>query len=312
MGGSGGGGFFSGEVNPEHLAESVRRSEEESEDQSFSTEVSQLLGDVLSQYNDRDTEGIQAILEQVKSELSDELEDTVDLVFGGSVAKHTYIDGLSDIDALVVLKDVHAESAQPEQLIGLFADKLRARYGDSENVVKEGRLSVTLHLKEKSIQLLPAVRDGDRFKIASANGKEWSEIRPKKFAKKLTESNQRLDGKLVPVIKLAKSINSTLPEQRQLSGYHIEAMAINVFKAYDGPKNSREMLKHFFKQAPDYCKRPIRDSTGQSVHVDGSLGSENSIERRVVADAYGRIGRRLENADNARQIQQWKSALGIQ
>ncbi len=39
-------------------------------------------------------------LEVLKSKLSKELDGTFDQFFGGSIAKHTYVDGLSDIDSL--------------------------------------------------------------------------------------------------------------------------------------------------------------------------------------------------------------------
>jgi len=312
MGGSGGGGYFSGSLNPDRLIASVRSAEQEAAGQEFTSQVCGFLAEALSQFNNRDVEGTHSILDKVKQELSEEFEDTVGLMFGGSVAKHTYVDGLSDVDALVVLKEAVVEDDSPVKLLGLFAEKLRARFGRSEDIVKEGQLAVTLKIGEKSIQLLPAMRSGEGFKISTPDGKHWSKINPHKFADKLTSANQALDGKLVPVIKLVKSINSTQPEQRQLTGYHIESMAINVFRGYDGPKNTKDMLQHFFTTAPGHCRKPIKDSTGQSVHVDEYLGEENSTQRLVVADALGRIGRRLANADGARSLEEWRSVLGIE
>ena len=312
MGGSGGGGYFYGSPKPDRLIASVRSAEQQAADQEFTSYVCAFLADALARFNNRDVEGTHAILDKVKQELSEEFEDTVGLMFGGSVAKHTYVDGLSDVDALVVLKETIVEEDTPAKLVKLFAEKLRARFGRAEETVKEGRLAVTLNVEGKLIQLLPAMRSGDGFKISSPDGRDWSRINPRKFADKLTSANQALDGKLVAVIKLVKSINSIQPEQRQLSGYHIESMAINVFKGYSGPRNTKDMLQHFFKTAPEQCRKPIKDSTGQSVHVDEYLGEENSTPRLVVADALGRIGRRLANADGARSLEEWRSVLGLE
>jgi len=313
MGGSGGGGsFFYGKPDPQKLIESVRSAEQRADAQEFTSQVCATLADALAQFNNRDVEGTQRILEKVKQELSDEFDDTVGLVFGGSVAKHTYVDGLSDVDALVILKETMIEGDSPSKLVGLFAEKLRARFGRGEEKVQEGNLAVTLNIDGKSIQLLPAIRSGDAFKIASPDGRTWATINPRKFAEKLASANQALDGKLVPVIKLVKSINSGLPEQRQLTGYHIESLAINVFRGYEGARNTKDMLRYFFDKAPEYCKRLIRDSTGQSVHVDEYLGEENSVQRLVLADALGRIGRRLANADGARSLDEWQSVVGIE
>jgi len=313
MGGGGGsGGYFYGTPEPQKLVQSIRTAEQETADQEFSSYVSTFLADALAQFNTRDAEGTQEILEKVKAELSDEFETTVGLIFGGSVAKHTYVDGLSDVDALVILKAEVIEEDSPAKLVHLFAEKLRARFGKAEGLVKEGALAVTLKIEGKEIQLLPAMRSATGFKIAAPDGRGWASINPQKFAEKLTSTNQALDGKLVPVIKLAKSINSTLPEQRQLSGYHLESLAINVFKGYNGATTTKAMLRYFFENAGEQCKSPIRDSTGQSIHVDGYLGEANSLQRLVVADALGRIGRRLANADGARSLQEWRSILGLE
>jgi hypothetical protein len=115
-----------------------------------------------------------------------------------------------------------------------------------------------------------------------------------------------MDGKLVPCIKLAKAIIATLPEQRQLTGYHTESLAIQVFKDYKGPKTSKAMLRHFFENAPGHVKEPIRDSSGQSVYVDEYLGEANSLGRRIAADALGRIARKIRNADGARSVERWR------
>lgn len=112
-------------------------------------------------------------------------------------------------------------------------------------------------------------------------------------------------------MKLAKAIVSQLPEQQRLSGYHAEALAINVFRGYDGPRTPKAMLRYFFDKAQDHVKSPIKDSTGQSVRVDEYLGPENSLERRIVADALGRVARRLANADGAQSLEMWRQIVGL-
>lgn len=167
-----------------------------------------------------------------------------------------------------------------------------------------------MKLEGKTIQLLPAIKQGDGFKIAASDGKSWANIRPQDFANALTEANKTAGGKLVPTVKLAKAIIANLPEQRRLSGYHVESMAISVFKGYEGPFTPKSMLRHFFEKASTAVREPIRDSTGQSIHVDEYLGPPNSAQRRIVSDALGHIGRKLRNADGARSLDFWKEPLG--
>ena len=79
-----------------------------------------------------------------------------------------------------------------------------------------------------------------------------------------------------------------------------------MFESYGGPQTPKEMLKFYFETASALVKSPIGDSTGQSVHVDGYLGKENSVERRMVSDAFLRVSRRMANADAVSSVQQWR------
>jgi hypothetical protein len=306
--GGGGGGFFSGRVEPDELSRRTRQAQDATENTRFETEVSDMLASELAQYNDRDAQGIQDILQTVENELQDEIEGSVNLVFGGSIARHTYIDGLSDVDALVLLNRSDIAGKGPEQLKKVFASCLRARFG--REAVHVGDLAVSLKIGDTWLQLLPALREGKGFKIAAKDGHSWASIRPRNFARALTKANDRLNGKLVPTIKLAKAIIATLPEQRQLSGYHTESMAINIFREYAGPQTPKAMLRHFFEQAASHVREPIRDSSGQSVHVDEYLGPADSLPRQIRADALGRIARRIKNADGATSVQMWRDVLG--
>lgn len=56
--------------------------------------------------------------------------------------------------------------------------------------------------------------------------------------------------------------------------------------------------------------KPIRDASGQSVHVDEYLGAANSLPRRIVADTLARIGRRIRNADGAKSVERWRELFG--
>ena len=306
MGGSGG-GFFSGRAKPEELARRTRETEENATAAVFETKVGEYLGSELAEYNDRDVETIQSVFQEVKMDLEAEFEGTVDLLYGGSISKHTYVDGLSDVDALVLMDRTELSGQLPGALQRVLAKRLRAKYG--LDAVTVGTLAVTVTHEDKSIQLLPALRDGDKFKIARQDGKGWSSVDPGGFAKALTKANKAMDGKVVPCIKLAKAIIATLPQQRQLTGYHTESLAIQIFKDYNGLRTPKAMVRHFFESAPEHVKQPIRDSSGQSFHVDEYLGEANSLQRRIVADSLGRVARRIRNADGARSLDGWKELI---
>ncbi len=306
MGGSGG-GYFS-DIDPTDQASRIRASEQKEEDAVHETEVNAYLASELTIYNDRDSESVQDMIQKLKNDLKDEVEGTINLLFGGSISKHTYVDGLSDVDALVLFDKKELKSNSPQKLRELLSQILVERYGDKN--VRTGKLAVTVSIKGQEVQLLPAQRMADSFKICSSDGKTWSQIRPQKFAKVLTEVNTKNGGKVVPTIKLAKAIIKTLPEKQQLSGYHIESMAVEIFKSYNGSMTPKAMITHFFEQASSVAKYPIKDSTGQSVHVDDYLGSTNSTQRRIVVMALDRINRKIKNANGMRSLDSWKNILG--
>ena len=303
MGGSKG-GYFSGSHSPADLIRRTRVAEDQARTQAFDADVAGYLTSLLADFNARDTEGTQTVLQQVKADLELEASGTITTLFGGSVAKHTYVDGISDVDALLLIDDAALAERPPSELIGLVARKLRRRYGDT--AVHAGTLAVTVRIGTTVLQLLPALRRGDGFAIASGRSDVWSSVNPQKFARALTKANQRANAKLVPCIKLIKAIVARLPEQRRMTGYHTESIAINVFRDYGGPFTPKAMLQHFFENVSQHVTRRIRDASGQSVYVDEYMGPDGSLQRRIVADALARVGRQMRNADGALSPDRWR------
>jgi hypothetical protein len=305
MGGEGGGYFNS---DPKATMRALKASQEKAQDDQYVVQCNNLLSSYLSNYNDRDQEAISRHLEGIKYALENELEGTIDLKFGGSVSKHTFINGLSDVDSLVMLDNCELSEQPPDSAKEYLLSRLKERFPNTE--ITAGQLAVTVKFDDAEIQLLPAVSCKDHVKIADETGSRWTEIRPKEFSRVLSQLNQEKAGKVIPVIKLAKAIISTLPERHRISGYHSESLAVELFREYKTELRTKEMLKHYFAEGAQHLLRPIKDRTGQSVHVDDSLGAENSLERRIVSDAFSRIARRMNNADAAGRVEDWKNILG--
>ena len=157
------------------------------------------------------------------------------------------------------------------------------------------------------LQLLPALRTGNTIFIASPDGKSWQETKPHIFQRALTRANINMNQALVPTIKLLKSINAGLPQQKQLSGYHIETLAVDAVQDYDGLKTPRTLLTHVLGCAAQRVLRPMSDVTRQSPNVDSYLGEANSVPRRNISQTLGGIKRRLETATT---LFQWSGVLG--
>ena len=126
--------------------------------------------------------------------------------------------------------------------------------------VKAGKLAVTVKYHDGTeLQLLPSLRTETGVRVAAADGSGWSNVvRPQEFAKKLTAVNQACGQKAVPVIKLFKGLQVSLPATNQLKGYHVESLAIEAFKNYTGRQTYKDMLVHFLHNSSQKSPRADR------------------------------------------------------
>jgi len=290
----------------------LKNSENEAKIQQYETEVNQIIDSTLSKFNNRDTESIAKHINTIKKALNKEIEGTVSTLFGGSLAKNTHLTGLSDVDTLVILNKSDLADKSPQQVLTYFLNRLKARLPDV--IMKKGDTSVTVSFKDGDVQLVPAIKFNTGLKIP--DGKNWSNIiKPTVFARRLTVLNERLNGKLIPTIKVIKGIISKAPDNMRLSGYHVESLALQIFgnnlgELKQGFKN-KDLIKTFFKEASLAVRTPIKDVTKQSKNVDEYLGTKNSVSRLMVADALERNFRRMEMADSSRLVDMWKDIVTI-
>ncbi|EKV01608.1 tRNA nucleotidyltransferase (CCA-adding enzyme) [Leptolyngbya sp. PCC 7375] len=305
----GGGGGWSPSYSTSGIDNLLSRANQQTDTKAYTSEVNGFLQEILKEYNVRQREEIRKHLEVLQQSINKEIEGAIDLLFGGSVKKHTYLKGLSDVDSLVLINNTSLENRSPHEVLNYIAEKVKERLPNTQ-VNPPGKLAVTVKYSDGiEIQLLPALKTKSGFKIISTTHEnQWSNvIRPQAFASKLTEVNQACSGNVVPVIKLFKAIVAKkLPANLKVSGYHAESLAIEAFKDYNGSRTYKDMLAHFCRTASEQVKTPIKDKTGQSLHVDDYLGSTNSRERKQVSSWLSRIDVRLRNADSLQSLKKWQ------
>ena len=310
MGGSGGAGF---PVNypPSVINEWIAETDLGATNIEHDNAVNGALAELLVQYNDRNVELTRERLDAILDTLQAALDASLILRFGGSIAKHTFIDGLSDVDALVILRDRELSAMAAREVLDQFASTLSAHLSYTVNV-HEGQLAVTVSYPDgMDIQLLPAVQTEDGVRIPASRGGGWSSvIHPDIFGRTLTDSNERCHNRLIPVIKLAKAALAGFDESIRPIGYHVEALAVEAFRNYNGPYNYKQMLHHFFARSSDLVLQPIRDRTRQSIRVDDHLGEADSQQRQRLSGAMDRIARRMTNADRTGSTGRWLNAIG--
>lgn len=306
MGGGGGRSYDTSDVN--RLAREASR---EADQAAYDAAVNEALKDALSNFNARDAEAIRSHLDEIVEAVGEGVDGSLDMVFGGSVGKNTYIEGLSDVDVLLRLTNSELQGMSPRQVLEYMRGKLAGKFG-ADNV-KVGDLAVTVRCSDGTeIQVLPAVSSGAGVKIPVPGSSEWSKtVRPDRFAAKLTEVNKANSGHVVPTVKLFKAmLEKALPPGAKVSGYHAESLAIEAFKNYSGRQTRKDMLAHLCSSASEKVMSPIKDSSGQSVHVDDYLGSAGSSDRQRVSGALKRLATKLTTADSQHSTQAWKDLLG--
>lgn len=166
--------------------------------------------------------------------------------------------------------------------------------------MQSGKLAVTVKYAGKTeIQLLPAIRTKTAgVRIGQHGTNRWSKVaHPEKFATRLAEVNAVRDGRVVPVIKLAKAMADGFitHEDRKLSGYHMESLAIDAFADYKGRLDPKTMLIQLLRHSAKAVMNPIVDSTGQSRFVDEYLWPANSIQRKRASTYFGQTRRKVNS-----------------
>jgi len=303
-GGSGGPSYFPS--RPVRMRRLLEDTVEDTEQKSLDVDVNEYLNKLLAKLNERNPDRVREYLDEIAGILGEEQE--IDrFLFGGSVAKHTFVDGLSDVDALVVLNRANLDQTPVEVLKAFFDSLDEALTRDKVRSVTVGRLAVTVtYTDDTEIQLLPAIRRGKEISIADSTGNDWKAVFPKAFQRELTRGNERLNNNLVPAIKMAKSILSDLPDEIRPTGYHVEALSVETTKGYRGPKTVKALLLHILTAASSRVLDPIADLTNQSRHVDVYLGKKNSDQRQKLSLSLAAVARRLNAAPD---VDRWKEII---
>jgi len=290
------------------LEELVKKELEKATNERLNIEINQLIRSKLPLF-ERDFPKINSYLDNINEILKDELE-LERFLFGGSVSKHTYIEGLSDIDALVILSKDEYKNISPKDVLKKLEKLLKDNlFRDKVLEIRRGTLAITIEYTDNTqIQLLPAIREKEKILIPRSNSSEWKETNPQKFKSDLTKLNQDLNNVLVPIIKLSKLIIANLPSTKQLTGYHIESLAVEAFENYSGEKTPKSMLINMFSKSANRILSPIQDVTGQSRIVDEYLGKENSEQRQNISNTLEGIVRKMENA---KSVNDWELLLEL-
>ena len=145
---------------------------------------------------------------------------------------------------------------------------------------------------------MPAIRTKAGVRIADPGASGWSDVLyPERFARKLTQVNQANDGQVIRAIKLVKGLAAHVirSDRDNISGYHMESLAIEAFRNYQGPNDLKNMVRRFTEFSSQAVLTPIIDPTGQSRHVDEYMGSAGSVRRQRASESFNGMLRRFDS-----------------
>ena len=268
-------------------------------------EINTCLKDLLQAINQRDAQATRTHLRTLREALELREDDVISTLFGGSVSKHTAVNGLSDVDVLFMINDSSLVGRRPSAALEEMASRIQQRLPNTQ--VSAGDMAVTVKFSDGiEIQVLPAIRTGSGVRVADPASNQWSNVvHPDRFARKLTQVNQANGGNVIPTIKLAKAMAAHMirSDRDHISGYHMESLAIEAFRSYQGPTDHRSMLRHFLDHSSRTVLQPIADPTGQSRHVDDYLGQANSQQRQRAANSFRGMLQRFDSTETRRDIE---------
>ncbi len=275
--------------------ELIEDAESETEERLNATEVENHLSEVLKEINAHDYEAIDSHRSSIRDALEKDFE-VEQINFGGSHARSTDVSGLSDVDMLVVLGGSSDMPTSSDQVISSLAQRLEQRF--PQTTIQTGSMAVTVKFSDGlEVQILPAYRSGDVYRIPDRNSSNWVQSNPTAFSRRLTSINEKCNGSAIPAIKLIKSLCSK--SDIELKSYHIENMAMNTFERYGGPYSYAKMLRQFFSAAKTQVHLPISDPSGQSNDVSAYLSraDRNQLSHKLA---------RLESTLQSNSLDNWK------
>ena len=202
-----------------------------------------------------------------------------------------------------------SQGVLPREAIQVMAERIRQRLPQTS--VTPGDMAVTIQYSDGiEIQVLPAIRTKSGVRVADPDTNRWSNVvRPERFARKLTSVNQANRGEVIPTVKLVKGMTAhrIRSDRDKISSYHLESLAIEAFRNYQGPYDLRSMVRHYVSYSSKAVRQPITDPTGQSRHVDEYMGPADSKQRQRASKTFRTMRRRL---DECKKKEDFDNLLG--
>jgi hypothetical protein len=239
----------------------------------------------------------------------------------GSYRRHTKTKPLKDVDVMFVLgaKEQWRRYKPPIETLQAFETCLKKKYSDVEMC----RRAVTVEFekiyypddhegKVLSIDALPAFDcGGEVYEIPDKVTGTWIKTNPEKHKEQATAKNKELDGRWVPLVKMAKGWNRANGRPIKPS-FLIEVMAEELIEA---PFSTYpDEIRNFFAAMEANLGRTWPDPAGLGPPVSDQMTPELvSKGKKALQDAQQKatLARRAEaTGRQGEALQIWREVLG--
>jgi hypothetical protein len=242
----------------------------------------------------------------------------------GSYRRHTKTKPLKDVDVMFVLgeKEKWRRNKPPIEMLQAFETCLKKTYTGTDQVCI-GRRCVTVEFekvyypenhdgKVLSIDAVPAFECGNGdYEIPDKVTATWIKTNPDKHKQQATAKNKDLDGKWVPLVKMAKGWNRFNSRAIKPS-FLIEVMAEDLVESPFS--NYPDEIRNFFAAMEANLERTWPDPAGLGPPVSDQMTSDRIAEARITlqeAQRKATLARRAE--ETGRQgdaLRLWREVLG--
>jgi len=259
-----------------------------------------------------------------QNEVRDCIREGFDLktdFLSGSYRRHTKTKPLKDVDIMFILgsKEKWRRDKPPVETLQAFETRLKKKYKD----VEIGRRSVTVEFekvyypedhdgKVLSIDAVPAFEcTGGDYEIPDKVTGTWIKTNPDKHKEQATAKNKEVDGKWVPLVKMAKAWNQANGKPVKPS-FLIEVIAEELVEAPFS--NYPDEIRNFFAAMEANLQRSWPDPAGLGPPVSDQMTPQLIADARKAlqeAQRKATLARRSEETGyQGEALRIWREVLG--
>ena len=121
----------------------------------------------------RDREKHMQYRNEAEDAINEGIEGSVNIVYAGSVAKGTYVEGISDVDNHVCINDTSLERMKPSEVKAYICQQL-AKLPNVKSATETSKTVTVTYKDGTEMQFVPVIKTKNGYRVADGN--RWSNV----------------------------------------------------------------------------------------------------------------------------------------